>query len=197
MRLAASAALFCALASSRAIPAEPPASPRADPPRFTLQLKDGTHLIGSPRQAEPLVLQAAFGRVEIPLDLLAAVVFEDPAAARIAFRNGDTLTGRLELELLSFDTPYGRLEVPADQLLVLSLAAIPDSKIAAGPVPPAPQPEIRLLGAAVLAPEPGPLAPPADEEVEVPVPLPQVLQAPRPAPPRVIFDAPVRERLRR
>ncbi len=115
---------------------QPVVDAEIDSSKFALLLKDGTRLIGVPGNSDVVVLEVAFGRVEIPLRLLATVKFStNRQPAQLRFKNGDTLTGRVVLDKLKFETSYGVMTIPIDELVVMSAGGkFPKSAVRPAPV---------------------------------------------------------------
>lgn len=98
----------------------PPAKPAA--PVLTLELTDGSRIVGAADELTVLPLRADFGKVEIRMSLIAQGQFAaDRGAMQVRFRNGDVLTGQLELETFKLRTPYGDAVVPAKRVSRLTL----------------------------------------------------------------------------
>lgn len=100
----------------------PPVPSEPGPPgsKFSLLLNDGTRLVGVPVGTDALPLESEFGRIEIPLKIIAgAESVPSRSVLEVRLRNGDRITGRLCLAHLEFETSYGRLNVPIESLAAL------------------------------------------------------------------------------
>jgi hypothetical protein len=105
----------CAASPAQDQPPAPPAKPVE--PVMTLELTDGSRIVGAAIELASLPLRADFGRVQIPLALIAHGQFaSDRASLQVRFRNNDVLTGQLELETFKLRTPYGEATVPAKRV---------------------------------------------------------------------------------
>jgi LCCL domain len=106
--------------------------------RFAMVLKDGTQFVGEPLKLDPVPLETDFGKVRVPLKLVAG--FEPSkksGAILIHFKNGDTLTARLPLAGLQVKTRYGTINVPLSELASANagdkLRPQPDESVAEKP----------------------------------------------------------------
>src|SRR5207249_3238131 len=98
-------------------------------PRLTLDLRDGSRLIGECAGLKELTLQTSFGPVRIAAAQLEAVRFtDDKGAAVVRFRNGDRLTGTVDLAAvgdLRLATALGELKVPLGLVAACAVAVPP------------------------------------------------------------------------
>lgn len=94
------------------------------PLRFAIVLKDRMRVIGVPVDTDALPVETDFGVVRIPLELIAAAETEsDSVSVKLRFKNGDTLTGRVLAESLTFRTAYGPVTIPVGMLAGLTAGA--------------------------------------------------------------------------
>ena len=128
---------------------------KVKPGSFALVLNDGNRYIWTPAADQKLPLKTAFAKVEVPLALVAAVTFSDEqGAVKVAFRNGDIVSGKLLLKELEIRTAYGDLTVPVSAMTFLGAGGV--TKVVAKPMP---QPNAALMRyprPAVLPPRPVP-----------------------------------------
>ena len=79
---------------------------------IVLELRDGSRLIGSPRD-KSLPIETSYVKAEIPVREVDHIDFsQDKGQATIRLVNGDKLTCHLGLESLALDTVLGKLSVP-------------------------------------------------------------------------------------
>jgi hypothetical protein len=121
-------------------------------------MHDGTCLMGVFGDAKAVPFEAVFGKVEIPMTSIHTVDFaaivNGAKTHRIQFINGDMLTGNVgHLAPMKFQTSYGMLTVPMDQVLKMSSGS--PVQVAQAKEPPKDVP-----------------APPASTAKRQPVPLP-------------------------
>lgn len=111
-------AAFAAPVPDEAVP--PMARPRIKPDgRITLELHDGSRLVGKPVDLESLTFNGSFGEIKIPLKSVKGIRFaagkEDPdnhaKTDVLLFRNRDLLTGHLELKTIELETVWGEAVV--------------------------------------------------------------------------------------
>jgi hypothetical protein len=79
---------------------------------LTVFLKDGSRIVGtSPKEILPF--RAGFGRIEIPMALVASLAMNsDGETAVVQFRNDDRLTGIPMLDVVSVDAVFGSFKIP-------------------------------------------------------------------------------------
>ncbi len=100
-------------------PAPPasPAAPAATTIAITIELTDGSRIIGSPVQIAALPLRLSFAQLDIPLPLIASAQFTaDRKSFSVKFTNNDTLTGTPELDRIKLKTTYGEADVPLSRI---------------------------------------------------------------------------------
>jgi hypothetical protein len=102
-------------------PASPPPAVSPAPPqvtaveelKFTLNLRDGSHLVCSMVADAKFPVQTDFGKVELPLKLIKMVQFnDDKETTSVLLHNGDRLSGGLELRELAVQTSFGAFSIP-------------------------------------------------------------------------------------
>lgn len=130
-----SAALMFLL-SFAVLPSRATAAPSAESRavRFAAELTDGTNVTGELVDLDALPLTVDFGEVKIPLRLIHGVqIGQGDSPAKVRFRNGDLLSGRLGLETLVLSTKYGRLSIKVQQIVRITsaeAASIPTERAA-------------------------------------------------------------------
>jgi len=105
-------------------PAAPDVSPMAQPKpkpdgRITVNLTDGSCLIGRPKELSTIKFKAKFGEVAVPLKSISGVrragTDESPIASvgrvTLAFKNGDMLSGELQLSEIELESKWGKTTV--------------------------------------------------------------------------------------
>ncbi len=104
-------------------PEKPPTpdSPAATP-QFTADLIDGIRLIGEPVDLAALPLKTQFAKLDIPLPLIASAAFnKDRTLLQVRFKNGDLISGTLELERIRLRTAYGEANLPIAKLAMIAV----------------------------------------------------------------------------
>ncbi len=102
----------------------PPEAPA--PLLFTADLVDGIKLIGEPLELAALPLKTEFAKLQIPLPLIASAAFnKDRTLLQVRLKNGDLISGVLELERIRLRTAYGEATVPIAKLATLTTKASP------------------------------------------------------------------------
>lgn len=108
-------------------PLEPDASaPEASAPdaavTLTVELLDGSRIIGPPVDLKSLPLKVDFGDVDIPLSLIDHAAYtKDRAAIVVKFANGDQLTGVAQLDRLLIRTAFGQASVPLSRVAKITV----------------------------------------------------------------------------
>jgi hypothetical protein len=84
---------------------------------LAVQLKDGSHLVGT-SDLESLPARTQWGaRVDVRLKDLQSIEFKtDRETARISFQNGDTLTGVFDVAALEVNTLLGKASIPVGEI---------------------------------------------------------------------------------
>jgi hypothetical protein len=89
-----------------------PANDTGGPLRLTLDLSDGSRLIGTPAISN-LEMRAGFGRVTVDLTQLQSIQFQpDKETATAIFQNGDKVSGAFSLPALDLKTCFGPARIP-------------------------------------------------------------------------------------
>lgn len=129
IRWLAVAALVFLAASPRAAESEADAAERI---RATIDLTDGSRLIGAPEEAT-LAVSLDYGRLEIPLGKIREwEPGADGQGAVIRLANGDRLTGTLERRNLRIDTLVGTLSPAIGQIRKVAYAVWREGDMPAG-----------------------------------------------------------------
>lgn len=85
--------------------------------QLTVELVDGSRIIGPPISISTLPLKAEFGEVKLPLTLIQQCSFtKDRASLIVKFRNGDQLTGALLLKQIKVKTAFGQATIPIERI---------------------------------------------------------------------------------
>lgn len=107
---------------AKSLPEQPSAKP-ADPPRgfrFTLDLKDGSHLVCRGSKGLSIPVKAEFGEMDIPLSMVRSIQFyDDQRSIKVGFHNEDRLTGVFRAEELEVETLLGKIKIPAHVIVHL------------------------------------------------------------------------------
>ena len=111
-------------------PAVAPAASVDRPPRsiapepvlhLVVEFVDGSRVVGIP-DIELVPLRTTFAEMDIPLERIAGVTFnDDKETASVKLRNGDSLTGVMDLKAMELKTAFGRISAAPDQLRRLSV----------------------------------------------------------------------------
>jgi hypothetical protein len=102
--------------------ADDPVAPPPTPVVMTAELTDGSRIIGAPIDLASLPLKVEFGKLEIPLRLIAQADFTaNRAAFQIKLKNADSYTGTLELERIKIQTAYGEANVPVARIARITI----------------------------------------------------------------------------
>ncbi len=92
--------------------------PRPDG-RVQLTLRDGSVLVGKLADDESIALQSVVGKVDVPMNEIMSVHFGDDGKSQVVFRNGDTLTGKLQLTEVRLTTSWAEVRIPTKELVKL------------------------------------------------------------------------------
>ncbi len=127
MMVVPAGALIAALLGFTLGLADEPAPP---PPRLAIQLRDGTLVLGPAGMATLDLIHQSGGRIKVPLDRVeTAVPAADGETVSIRLRNGDSLTGVLDLRSITVRTPTGLRDVPADRIALLAVLPADAAKL--------------------------------------------------------------------
>ena len=97
-----------------------------NPVQFSMQLRDGSTLIGTPSNAKTLPLVAAFGKLQIPFVQICSIQVEnDLETVRVRLRNGDRITGHFESDRVELKTLLGLVMVPLVEVTLWSVSPRP------------------------------------------------------------------------
>lgn len=105
----------------------PPASPSTPSPvpnvQMTIELIEGSKILGSPIELTALPMKVDFGEIEVALTLIQQLTFtKDRASVVVKFRNGDQVTGALQLKQIKIKTAFGQATIPIERIAKLSIA---------------------------------------------------------------------------
>ncbi len=96
---------------------------KAAPLRLSVDLVDGSHIIGVPSIGS-LRVQTDYAKMDIALEKIAIITMNDDGeTASIELRNGDRLTGVPSLDVLKLATIFGDISVGAEHLTNLYVLA--------------------------------------------------------------------------
>lgn len=118
--------VLCSSFLIAAVQAQENPAPKS-PPGVLLQivLSDGTKIHGSPVELSALPLKIEFAKLDVPLHLIAQGSFTaERAAFAVRFRNGDTLTGTLEMDRVKVQTAYGLASVPVARIATITVTPV-------------------------------------------------------------------------
>ena len=81
------------------------------PLRLAIDLVDGSHIIGVPN-IKSVPLQTTYAKINIPLDqILSIKIDDDHETASFTFKNGDALTGIVDLGPVGLQTVFGAVSI--------------------------------------------------------------------------------------
>ena len=105
-------------------PEKAPAPPTTEAPAsllFAVDLIDGIKLMGQPIDLAALPVKTEFAKLQIPLPLIASAAFnKERTLVQVRLKNGDLISGVLELERIRLRTLYGEATVPIAKLAALT-----------------------------------------------------------------------------
>jgi hypothetical protein len=91
--------------------------------RLAVELADGSRIIGVP-EVTSVGFSGPFVRTKVPLDALSGItVMEDRETVKLAFSNGDRLTGVLDTGAIALTTMVGRVSIPLAQVRAIRVMA--------------------------------------------------------------------------
>jgi hypothetical protein len=107
-----------------------------EPLRLTVELSDGSRLVGEAGGVKDLALETNFGKVVVPAAQVESVrVRDERGTATVRFRNKDRLSGVLNLADwgdLKLLTAVGEVKVPARLIRLCTIEPAPPRKVPAG-----------------------------------------------------------------
>lgn len=112
------------------------------PSRLSLQLTDGSLIIGTPtdQNLQVALVTEAMGTVNIPLTRVAVIEVGRDRESTVRLGNGDVLRGRLEREHFTVETLVGELRIPITAVSRLQVRAAGGRTLTAGDWDPLPFP---------------------------------------------------------
>ncbi|MAE63233.1 MAG: hypothetical protein CMJ18_03085 [Phycisphaeraceae bacterium] len=78
----------------------------------TIDLRDGSHLLGRLPRNTSYSLRTDYGTVQAPLSAMRELDFVDAERAELSLLNGDRMTGRFNDEVLRLTTAFGAVAIP-------------------------------------------------------------------------------------
>ena len=117
--------------------AEPAATGQTVP--VTLDLADGSRLIGDTTLATLPVRSESLGKLQVPLPNLRTLMFSaDHETVNVTLANGDQLQGSLSTVALTLRTRLGEVKIPMDRVTLITAGIAPAPlvpvKVLAGPI---------------------------------------------------------------
>ena len=97
--------------------------------RITLELKDGSRLVGELEELESFRVKTEYGELTIPSKAIAGIRLGGYAAggdghvSSILFGNGDQLSGRLLLDAVTLEAKWGQAKVSPTQMKSIIMTA--------------------------------------------------------------------------
>ncbi len=89
--------------------------------RLTVDLADGSRLVGTPG-IKSLAVQTPYAKLEIALDQVRSVaVAKDRESAAIELANGDRVNGALVLKALELQTTFGKVKIGAELIVKIAV----------------------------------------------------------------------------
>lgn len=89
-----------------------PATPAPSAPRLTVELRDGSRVVGQSVDDVLKFDSTLLGRLKLPVASVRAIDCRTTNTATLTATNGDVLVGRLASPDLRVDTGFGRVELP-------------------------------------------------------------------------------------
>lgn len=103
-------------------PEKEPSSTRDEAVRLTIELDEGSRLIGT-TMIEKLLLKTSYAQIEVPLRMIGEIAFnKEDASVAVRLQNGDSLKGALNLQTLKLKTSFGEVSVPMDHTVRILVA---------------------------------------------------------------------------
>lgn len=101
--------------------------------RLALDLKDGSHVIGSPA-IRTVPVETSYARIQIPLEKILSIrMNEKNGGAAFELQNGDRIKGAVDLGPIELETVFGKVTV--DIGLIQSVGVVSGSALPAGEGP--------------------------------------------------------------
>lgn len=108
-----------------------------DASRLTVDLKDGSRLVGTPTQSPLKIASESFGEVEVPISLVRSIeLASDGTRLTLTTSNGERLRGAPRTTALELDTLLGEVSLPFEQVTRVATTAqpLPSAVAASGAV---------------------------------------------------------------
>src|ERR1043166_8751009 len=91
--------------------------PQNEPPKFTVELRDGSRVVGTP-SIPSIPIQTSFAKVEIPLKLIEAIQYDESREkALILCVNGDRIEGVINLNSIQVNAAFGKTVIPLKSVI--------------------------------------------------------------------------------
>lgn len=104
--------VFCSASTSAADESKQEAT------RLVVDLRDGSHIIGNAALSALPIHSQVSGRMEVKLKTVESIeLASDRELARISFKNGDVLTGIIDLRALELQTLLGKVSLPLTEMV--------------------------------------------------------------------------------
>lgn len=104
-------------------PTSPTSPPQVQSVQMTIELIEGSKILGSPIELTALPMKVDFGEIEVALTLVQQLTFtKDRASVVVKFRNGDQVTGALQLKHIKIKTAFGQATIPIERIAKVSVA---------------------------------------------------------------------------
>ena len=92
------------------------------PPRLTVELRDGTRVIGTSREKTFAFHSTLLGEIKLAVSDLRSMECISTNAMKLTAANGDVLTVQLAATELRVQTSFGKVELPVDSIRRISVA---------------------------------------------------------------------------
>ena len=101
-----------------------PGDQSRDARRLTVDLRDGSRLVGTPTQRSLKIASESFGEVDVPISVVSSIELSSNGnSMTLITSNGEKLRGAPKAMALKLDTPLGQFSLPLKQ--VTRVAKIP------------------------------------------------------------------------
>ena len=95
--------------------------PEAPSFRFSIDLVDGSHIVGVP-SIESVRVQTVHAKMDIALDQIASIeIADDHETAALALQNGDRIKGVLDLPSIGMKTVFGEVSIGIEHVNVINV----------------------------------------------------------------------------
>jgi hypothetical protein len=91
--------------------------------RMAVDLTDGSHVVGTPDNIVSITLETSYTTMDIPLERISRIkISSSGTSASFELHNGDSLTGRMNLETVDLTAIFGKVSIPTPAITIIDIS---------------------------------------------------------------------------